>query len=433
MIYYSTRHQADNATLQQAVLRGLAPDGGLYMPSKIESLPAAFYGAAPGMSFHAIALRMAEALLGDDVPVAILERIVEESFDFEVPVLPLEPDTFVLELFHGPTLAFKDFAARFMARLMGYFVAGSSRELHILVATSGDTGSAVAHGFRGVEGIRVHVLFPKGRVSAVQEAQLTTAGGNVAALEVEGSFDDCQALVKSAFLDLDVRAALNLSSANSINIARLFPQSFYYCWAWSRVSEGVRPVVISVPCGNFGNLTAGLIARRMGLPVSRFIAATNVNDSVPVYLQTREWRTRPVVATISNAMDVASPSNWERILDLYSRDADRLGTDLTGWAFDDDATRGAIREVRGRYGYVADPHGAIGWLGLERYRAGAGRDAVGVFLETAHPAKFPDVVEKELGISVEIPAQAKEALAAPKRAIRMPARFDDFKQYLLQL
>jgi threonine synthase len=385
------------------------------------------------MSFQQIAGSMASALLGEDIPAKVLEQIVRESFDFDVPLVHLEERTSVLELFGGPTLAFKDFAARFMARLMSWFIAGSGRELEILVATSGDTGSAVAHGFRSVPGIRVHVLFPSGRVSAIQEAQLTAAGDNVTALEIAGSFDDCQALVKSAFVDSAVRERLQMSSANSINIARLIPQAFYYCWAWSRVSERNLPVVISVPSGNFGNLSAGLIAKRMDLPVRHFVAATNVNDAVPVFLTTGLWRERPVTATISNAMDVSRPSNWARILDLYGNDPERIRTDVTGFAFADDTTRAAIRELHRRFGYIADPHGAIGWLGLQSFRETAREPFLGVFCETAHPCKFPDVVREELGISVDVPERAREALHGPRRSIRMGPNYSEFRDYLLNL
>jgi threonine synthase len=419
--------------LHTAVIQGLAPDGGLYLPERIEELPRSFFERAPNLSFPQIAHEMASALIGGDVPAEVLERIVRESFDFAVPLKPMGSGSFVLELFWGPTLAFKDFAARFMARLMSYFVAGANRELHILVATSGDTGSAVSHGFRSVPGIRVHVLFPSGRVSAIQEAQLTATGENVTALEVAGSFDDCQRLVKTAFVDDAVRERLWMSSANSINIARLIPQSFYYCWAWSRVPDRKVPVVISVPSGNFGNLTAGLLAKRMGLPVERFIAATNVNDAVPVFLETGIWKEHPVVATLSNAMDVSRPSNWERILELYSQDRSRLRADIAGFAFDDRMTRHAIQEIYHRFGYIPDPHGAVGWLGLEAFRATTREMIAGIFLETAHPCKFPDVIREELGISVEIPEQAREAMLGPRRSVRISPEYAEFRDYLMSL
>jgi threonine synthase len=430
MNFYSTADKHHRATLRQAVLAGLPPVGGLYMPEFIEPLPALFYETAADATFHEISARMARSLLGKDLQEDVMERIVRESFDFKVPLIRLDDDTYVLELFHGPTFAFKDFAARFMARLMAHFVAGESRGLHILVATSGDTGSAVAHGFHGIPGIRVHILFPSGRVSAIQEAQLTSAGGNVTTLEVAGTFDDCQRLVKTAFFDADVRARLMITSANSINIARLVPQSFYYCWAWSRLTDRSRPVVISVPSGNFGNLTGGLIAKRMGLPVSRFVAATNVNDTVPAFLETGVWREKPAVATISNAMDVSRPSNWERVVDLYGGDREAIRKDLAGYAFDDGHTRAAIRELHRRFGYVADPHGAVGWQGLEKYRE-LSRSHTGIFLETAHPAKFPEIVEEETGGRVGVPKRAHEFLKRPQHVIKIGADFSAFKEYLL--
>ncbi len=432
MNFYSTADKRHKATLREAVISGIPPVGGLYMPEHLEPLPASFYEAAADAPFCEVAMSMGRALLGEDLPEGVLERIVRESFDFEVPLIRLDDRTFVLELFHGPTLAFKDFAARFMARLMGHFVAGEVRELHVLVATSGDTGSAVAHGFHGIPGIRVHILFPAGRVSAIQEAQLTRVGGNVSTLEVDGSFDDCQRLVKTAFLDADVRSRLMTSSANSMNIARLVPQSFYYCWAWSRLSERSRPVVFSVPSGNFGNLTAGLIAKRLGLPVSRFIAATNANDVVPVFLDTGVWMERPVKATISNAMDVSRPSNWERIVDLYGGDREAIRKDVQGHAFDDDHTRAAIRELNRRFRYIADPHGAVGWLGLEKHRQVL-QDFAGIFLETAHPAKFPDVVSSETGTHLDLPARLSEILSGPRRFIAIGARYPVFKEYLMNL
>jgi len=429
--YYSTRNRTTRVSLREAVLKGLAPDGGLYMPERFEQLPSGFLESARGMSFHEIALTMAGSLFGREPGDGVLRRIIVEAFDFKVPLVTLADGLHVLELFHGPTLAFKDFAARFMARLMAHFVVGESRELHILVATSGDTGSAVAHGFQGVPGIRVHILYPSGRVSAIQEAQLTTIGGNVSALEVAGTFDDCQRMVKEAFLDREIGSRLMLSSANSINIARLIPQSFYYVWAWSRLEDGGHPTVVSVPSGNFGNLTAGLIAKRMGLPVQCFIAAVNRNDAVPRYLRTGSYSPGPVIPTLSNAMDVSNPSNFDRILDLYGRDHLRLAGDLKGFSFSDDQTRAAMRRLHDRYGYVADPHGAVGYLGIESFVEGNGGSVDAVFLETAHPAKFPDTVEQATGISVPVPPQIEQALRREKRSARMKGTVDELKGYLL--
>jgi threonine synthase len=413
------------------VLKGLAPDGGLYMPERIDRLPSGFFESARGMSYHEIALTMAGSLFGGEPGEGILQRIIVEAFDFKVPLVRLAEGLYVLELFHGPTLAFKDFAARFMARLMAHFVAAASRELHILVATSGDTGSAVAHGFQGVPGMRVHILYPSGRVSPIQEAQLTTIGGNVNALEVAGTFDDCQKMVKEAFLDREIGSRLMLSSANSINIARLIPQSFYYCWAWSRIEGSGRRTVVSVPSGNFGNLTAGLIAKRMGLPVHCFIAATNLNDVVPRYLKTGSYSPRPVVSTLSNAMDVSNPSNIDRILDLYDRDHAGLSHDLRGFSFSDDQTRAAMGQLYGRFGYVADPHGAVGYLGIKSLLEEDGGSAEGIFFETAHPAKFPDIVEQATGAGMPVPPQIDEALHKKKCTIRVKGSFDGLKEYLL--
>jgi threonine synthase len=431
LFYTSTKDHGVRVGLREAVLRGLAPDGGLYMPERIERLKDGFFTSARAMSFQEIALAMAEALFGGEPGHEVLERIVNAAFDFEVPLLRLADRLYVLELYHGPTLAFKDFAARFMARLMAHFMAGEARELHILVATSGDTGSAVAHGFHRVPGIRVHILYPSGRVSAIQEGQLTTLGDNVRALEVAGTFDDCQRMVKQAFLDCDIQARLLASSANSINISRLIPQSFYYGWAWARLEDRTLPCVMSVPSGNFGNLTAGLIAKRMGLPIHCFVAATNVNDTVPRYLTTGTYQCKPTMATISNAMDVSHPSNFDRILDLYDRDRLRLSADLKGYGFGDDATRAAIRALHASCRYVADPHGAVGYLGIQSYLEKVNPRVNGIFLETAHPAKFPEVVEEELGIRLEMPAQLRETQRKKKEAIKISSDFNELKEYLL--
>ena len=430
MRLHSTHRKAPIVSFRQAVLHGLAPDGGLYMPEAIPAAPPGLLDEAALLDFPALAFRVAELLVGPDFAPGVLQGIVSESMNFDAPVVLLEKGVWALELFHGPTLAFKDFGARFMARLLSHFNEGQ-REITILVATSGDTGSAVAHGFHGVAGTRVVVLYPAGRVSEIQEKQMATLGGNVTALKVDGSFDDCQSLVKAAFQDAALRNTLTLTSANSINIARLIPQSFYYFYAWSRVRERGKPVVFSVPSGNFGNLTAGLMARRMGLPVHRFVAATNINDVVPEYFRTGVFRPRPSVETISNAMDVGNPSNFARMLELYEGSVEAMRQDVESLAFTDDQTRAAMREVYERTGYVLDPHGAVAYLGAVESRRSLGKDCEVIFLETAHPAKFLDIVEPVLGIRPEIPARLQECLGRPVLSIPMSNRFEDFKAWLL--
>ena len=432
MRYISTNHQSEAVTLRQAVLQGLPPDNGLYLPAEIQQFPAAFLSRTPQLSFQQIALEVAHTLLGGDLPWNILEQLVDAAFTFDAPLVELEQNTFSLELFHGPTLAFKDFGARFMARLMGYFMEESSRELNILVATSGDTGSAVAHGFLGIPGIRVFILYPSGKVSRIQEQQLTTMGHNITALEVEGVFDDCQQLVKSAFLDRDLTSKLQLSSANSINLARLIPQSFYYVYAYSRLANRDSAPVFSVPSGNFGNLTAGIIAQRMGLPVTRFIAATNVNRAVPDYLASGKYSPAPSLATISNAMDVGNPSNFARLLELYQADVARMRVDLWGCSVTDADAKAVIRRVQAQCRYILDPHGAVGYLALERFRQQHNWNGPGIFLETAHPAKFSELVEEVLSCKVETPERLREYLARKKQSIKLPNSFAALKELLLQ-
>ncbi len=402
MKFYSTNNKSTQASLREAVIQGLAPDNGLYMPEQIPQLPAGFVAALPDLSLADIAFTVAQAFVQNDVSAEELRRIVEHTVNFDVPVVEVEPNVHALELFHGPTLAFKDFGARFMSQLLGYFAREQEREIVILVATSGDTGSAVANGFLGVAGTRVIVLYPSGKVSDIQEKQFTTLGRNITALEVDGTFDDCQRLVKQAFLDETLRARHFLTSANSINIARLIPQSFYYFHAYARVVQRGLPVVFAVPSGNFGNLTAGLLAKRMGLPVDTFIAATNANDIVPDYLQRGEFNPRPSQQTISNAMDVGNPSNFARMLDLYGGDINKLRHDIKGYRFSDDETRNAMRAVYGAQGYTLDPHGAVGYAALRQYQRETGRDITGVFLETAHPAKFKEVVDATLPSPVPV-------------------------------
>ncbi len=429
MRFYSTNRKAPEISFKEAVFKGLPEDNGLYMPAQIPHLHEDFMASLPGHSFHDIASAMAGMIIEDEIAEEDLRTIIEEAFDFEVPVKNIHDNIHVLELFHGPTLAFKDFGARFMARVMGHFLKTDHREVYILVATSGDTGSAVAQGFLGVEGIKVTLLYPRGKVSKIQEQQLTTLGQNITALEIEGTFDDCQRLVKTAFLDEELKAKINLSSANSINIARLLPQSFYYTWAYSRLMNEAKEIYFCVPSGNFGNLCGGLLAKRMGLPVAGFIAATNVNDIVPHYLETGDFAPRPSVRTISNAMDVGNPSNFARLLDLYGGDHDKMANEIRGISFDDEQTRSLIREVHENYAYLMCPHTAIGYGGLKHF---LDDEATGIFLSTAHPAKFRDIVDPLIDGEVEMPARLARIIDKEKQAVAMPADYDGFKSWLLE-
>jgi threonine synthase len=431
MKFYSTNNTHHQVSLREAVLQGLAPDNGLYMPEQIPALPKLFFENIQQLSFQEIGLAVAKNLIGDDLPEAELKRIVDHTIQFDAPLVEIEKSIFSLELFHGPTLAFKDFGARFLSGLLGHFAKQQEKEITILVATSGDTGSAVANGFYNVPGTRVIVLYPSGKVSEIQEKQFTTLGGNITALEIDGTFDDCQQLVKQAFMDKDLKQKLFLTSANSINIARLIPQSFYYVYAFARLKEQQKQLVFSVPSGNFGNLTAGLLAKRMGLPIHQFIAATNQNDIVPEYLKTKSFSPRPSVQTISNAMDVGNPSNFARMLDLYQNNFDRISNDVVGCHYSDEQTSDAMREVFKNKNYTLDPHGAIGYLGLKDYLK-SNLNAVGVFLETAHPAKFKETVEKSIGSSVSIPERLKKFLVEKRQSILMGKGFEELKGYLIQ-
>ena len=431
MQLYSTNDPSLRVSFKEALFKGLPDDNGLYMPLEIPRLPGGFIQALKGLSFQEIAFDIAANLLGDAIPKSNLQDIVECSITFPAPVVPLDEHTFFLELFHGPSLAFKDFGARFMAQTMSYFNRGEDKDLVILVATSGDTGGAVAAGFHNTPGIRVVILYPSGKVSPLQEKQLTTPGGNVVALEVEGAFDDCQALVKKAFLDKDLKSSMRLSSANSINIARLIPQSFYYFEAWKQLPDRHGPVVFSVPSGNFGNLSAGIMAKKMGLPVHRFIAATNENRVVPEYLESGIYLPRPSVRTLSNAMDVGAPSNFARMLDMYRSTWNIMKSDIAGYSFSDEQTRVAMRDVDGRYRYIADPHGAVGYLAFRKYQMEQAADATGIILETAHPAKFLEDVEAILGHPIEVPARLAALRHKTKRAVKMPIDFTIFKEWLL--
>lgn len=431
MKYYSTNKQAPVATLEEAVVKGLAGDKGLYMPERIKVLPDTFFEKMKEMSFQEISYVVADAFFGEDIDADTLKQIVYDTLPFDAPVVHVSDSIYSLELYHGPTLAFKDVGGRFMARLLGHFIRKQGKkEVNVLVATSGDTGSAVANGFLGVPGIHVYVLYPKGKVSPIQECQFTTLGQNITALEVEGTFDDCQALVKSAFMDAELNAHMQLTSANSINVARFLPQAFYYFYAYAQLAKlgKVDNLVFCVPSGNFGNITAGLFGKRMGLPVKRFIAANNRNDIFLQYLLTGVYSPRPSVATIANAMDVGDPSNFARVLDLYGGSHDAICNDISGCMFTDQQIAETLKNTFDETGYLLDPHGSCGYRALkEQLKDGE----TGVFLETAHPAKFKDTVEEILGSSIEIPAKLQEFMKGTKQSIQLDKDFAGFKSYLL--
>ena len=430
MKYYSTNHQAPEASLQEAVVKGLASDKGLYMPEVIKPLP--FYDNIENMSFQEIAYQVADAFFGEDVPADTLKEIVYDTLSFDAPAVKVKDNIYSLELFHGPTLAFKDVGGRFMARLLGYFIRKEGqKQVNVLVATSGDTGSAVANGFLGVEGIHVYVLYPKGKVSEIQEKQFTTLGQNITALEVDGTFDDCQALVKNAFMDAELNAHMKLTSANSINVARFLPQAFYYFYAYAQLKKAGKAdnLVVCVPSGNFGNITAGLFGKRMGLPVKRFIAANNSNDIFYQYLQTAQYNPRPSVATIANAMDVGDPSNFARVLALYENSHEAISKEISGATYSDEQIRETVKKAYQETGYLLDPHGACGYRALEE---GLQEGEVGVFLETAHPAKFLETVEGIIGEQVEIPSKLQAFMKGTKQSIPMTKDFASFKAYLME-
>lgn len=429
MQLYSTNNKSNIVSLKEAVFKGLPEDNGLYMPVEIPALPKDFLQNLEQYSFQEIAFEVAKTLFKDAIPENDLQEIIEKSITFPAPLVTLDEQHHVLELFHGPSLAFKDFGARFMAQLMSYFNRGEDQELTILVATSGDTGGAVAAGFYKTPGIRVVILYPSGKVSFLQEKQLTTLGENITSLEIEGTFDDCQALVKKAFLDADLNQQLRLSSANSINIARLVPQSFYYFEAFKQLPDKSTPVVFSIPSGNFGNLTAGLFAQKMGLPVHHFIAATNVNDVVPEYLKTGDYHPRPSTRTLSNAMDVGNPSNFARMLDLYCSTWNIMSNQISGYGFTDEETKTAMQKIDQRYNYTMDPHGAVGYLALQAYLK-IHPKVQGVILETAHPSKFKDDVEKILNKPIEIPERLAVLAEKPKVSIVKTNNFNAFKAWL---
>ena len=435
MKYYSTNKQSQSVSLQEAVVKGLASDRGLFMPEAIKALPSSFYDHIEDLSFQEIAYRVADAFFGEDIPADTLKDIVYDTLNFDVPLVKVEENIYSLELFHGPTLAFKDVGGRFMARLLSYFIRKEGqKDVNVLVATSGDTGSAVANGFLGVEGIHVYVLYPKGKVSEIQEKQFTTLGQNITALEVDGTFDDCQALVKSAFMDKELNNHLLLTSANSINVARFLPQAFYYFYAYAQLKKmgqaDNKKVVVCVPSGNFGNITAGLFGKQMGLPVSRFIAANNKNDIFYQYLQTGKYNPRPSVATIANAMDVGDPSNFARVLDLYQESHEAICRDISGTTYTDEQIRETVKTTYQQTGYLLDPHGACGFRALKE---GLNEGETGIFLETAHPAKFLETVEDIIADKVTIPAKLQEFMKGEKQSLPLSKEFADFKAYLLKL
>ena len=431
MQYYSTNGKAPLATLEEAVVRGLAPDKGLYMPQEIRPLPQEFFDNIENMSFQEMSYQVAHNFFGDDVDAESLREIVFDTLAFETPIVKVEDNIYSLELFHGPTLAFKDVGARFMARLLRYFIKREGKkQVNVLVATSGDTGSAVANGFLGVDGIHVYVLYPKGKVSKIQESQFTTLGKNITAIEVDGVFDDCQALVKSAFMDEELQGHMNLTSANSINVARFLPQAFYYFNAYAQAKKLGKAdnLTICVPSGNFGNITAGLFAQRMGLPIKHFIAANNANDIFYNYLLSGIYSPKASIQTIANAMDVGDPSNFARILDLYKSSHAEICNHISGATYSDDEIAATMKKCYEQTGYVLDPHGACGYQALkDNLKEGE----TGVFLETAHPAKFKEKVDAILSTNIEIPTRLADFMKGKKQSLEMTADFSAFKQFLL--
>jgi threonine synthase len=428
MQYFSTNNPNHKVSLSEAVIKGLAPDKGLYMPERIPVLSEQLIQRFSEMSFQEIGYAVIGALFSQDLSESQIKKLVDHTLTFDAPLVQVEEGVFSLELFHGPTLAFKDFGARFCSKLMSMLVKNSSQTLRVLVATSGDTGSAVANGFLGVEGVEVIILFPKGKVSPLQEKQFTTLGQNITALEVDGVFDDCQTLVKQAFLDAELNERLSLTSANSINIARWIPQCLYYFYAYSRLPKDGKKVVFAVPSGNFGNLGAGILAERMGLPIDHFVAATNVNKVVPDYLHGSPFQPQPSIQTVSNSMDVGNPSNFPRLVSLFSGNENLFRDKVKGYFYDDEETVQAIQKVQ-LQGYTLDPHGAVGYLGLKEFR-NENPGYVGVFLETAHPGKFRDVVEEALGEELILPERLAAFLKGEKKVFPIGKSFEEFKGFL---
>lgn len=430
MHYYSTSNRKLKSTLKEAVLKGLAPDRGLYMPDSIPVIDGATLESFRDMELPEIAVALSRLLFGGDVPEAELSRLTEEAINFDTPLVPVDEGLYALELFHGPTLAFKDVGARFLARLLGFFTGELDEDVHVLVATSGDTGSAVANGFLDVEGTKVHVLYPSGGVTSLQEKQFTTLGSNISALELKGSFDDCQRLVKEAFMDEELGRQMTLTSANSINLARFLPQAFYYFRAWAQLPPDTK-AFFSVPSGNYGNMTAGLVAREMGLPVHTFLSVNNLNDVVASYLRSGNFSPRPSVPTIANAMDVGDPSNFVRILDLFDGDHRVITGHLPAYSYTDAQIRESIAEVHKRCAYLCDPHGAAGYRAAQSYRK-EHPGLSGIFLETAHPAKFRETVEEVTGEAVELPERLAAYAERKKEAVLLQPDYGEFRNYLLE-
>ncbi len=428
MNYYSTNKKSNKVSFKQAVIKGLADDKGLYFPENIPLLPKTFFDEIKNLSISEIAYAFLKPYVGNDLSDNELTELLKDALNFDIPLKSIHNNTHTLELFHGPTLAFKDVGARVMARFLSKFVSVAGK-VTILVATSGDTGSAVATGFLDVEGIDVVVLYPKGMVSEIQEKQFTTLGKNIKALEVNGTFDDCQRMVKEAFADKELNKKIQLSSANSINVARFLPQAVYYFHAYAQIKDKSLPIAVSVPSGNYGNLTAGLIAKKSGLPIAHFIASANINDVVPEYLQKGIFTPRASVSTISNAMDVGNPSNFVRILELYNHSWEQIKQEIIGFSFTDNETRAVIKDVYEKYNYILDPHGAVAYLGLSEYLKI--NKMQGIFLETAHPAKFYDTVQNEISGNLKIPQRLKESLLKKKKSIKIGNSLDDLKEILL--
>lgn len=429
MQYYSLNKKAPNVSFKDTVIKGLAPDKGLYFPKKITPLPKDFFNQIDCFSNEEIAFEVIKQFVGDEIPEMALKKIVSETINFDFPIVKINDNIATLELFHGPTMAFKDVGARFMARCLAFFnKQENTTKVTVLVATSGDTGGAVASGFLGVKGVNVVILYPSGKVSNVQEKQLTTLGQNITALEVNGTFDDCQAMVKRAFLDEKVISNKNLTSANSINVARWLPQMFYFFFAYKQSKSKNRDLVFSIPSGNYGNICAGMMAQQLGLPVKQFIASTNVNDIVTNYLKTGKYIPKLSKQTISNAMDVGNPSNFIRILEIYNNDISTLKKHLSSYSFTDNETREAMKELKQKYNYIADPHGAVGYLGLKKYLTKS--NAQGIFLETAHPVKFLDVVEPVINETIKLPTQIKEVIEKEKVSIKI-SKYEELKHFLL--
>ena len=431
MKFYSTNNPGHKVSLKEAVIRGLAPDQGLYMPESIPVLSQAFFDKLPEMDFQEMGNEVISALFNEDLTQAQIKDLVDHTLAFDAPLVKVEEDIYSLELFHGPTLAFKDFGARFCSKLMSLLMEGEQRKVRVLVATSGDTGSAVANGFYKIPGVEVIILYPKGKVSELQEMQFTTLGENISCLEVEGVFDDCQKMVKEAFLDEELNRRMMLTSANSINVARWIPQSLYYFYAYSRLPKKHKKLAVSVPSGNFGNLGAGILAERMGLPIDVFIASTNLNKVVPEFLEGAPFTAKPSVQTISNSMDVGNPSNFFRLLALYGNDENLFKEKVKGFFFDDIETGQAMKKVKSENGYIMDPHGAVGYLGLKKFMGQNPNEYVGVFLETAHPGKFKSVVDQVLGIDLELPERLHKFLSGTKKMEVLENDFESFKRYLI--